>query len=92
VGFGDLFPGLSVSTDEQSAQDKLAITSFYLLFGMALIAMCFNLAQEEVVNIVTRLAVRLGIFKPKENMVVSSVVVAKVQSSSPLASGSNNNS
>lgn len=36
------------NTDE--AQEKLVITSIYLLFGMALLAMCFNLAQEEVQN------------------------------------------
>lgn len=33
---------------DEDAQEKLVITSVYLLFGMALLAMCFNLAQEEV--------------------------------------------
>lgn len=46
-GFGDRFPGASVGNDKD-AQEKLVITSVYLLFGMALLAMCFNLAQEEV--------------------------------------------
>jgi hypothetical protein len=49
LGFGDKFPGASVGNDKE-AQEKLVITSVYLLFGMALLAMCFNLAQEEVVN------------------------------------------
>lgn len=62
VGFGDLFPGASLA-DDKSAQEKLVMTSVYLLFGMALIAMCFNLAQEEVVNKVTRMAIKLGIIK-----------------------------
>jgi hypothetical protein len=44
IGFGDKFPGASVSTDKE-APEKLVITSVYLLFGMALLAMCFNLAQ-----------------------------------------------
>lgn len=48
-GFGDKFPGASVGNDKE-AQEKLVITSVYLLFGMALLAMCFNLAQEEVFN------------------------------------------
>lgn len=49
-GFGDKFPGASVGNDKD-AQKKLVITSVYLLFGMALLAMCFNLAQEEVILI-----------------------------------------
>ncbi|VDM20680.1 unnamed protein product [Wuchereria bancrofti] len=53
--FGDKFPGASVGNDKD-AQKKLVITSIYLLFGMALLAMCFNLAQEEVVNKVSWLA------------------------------------
>ena len=48
AGFGDKFPGASVGNDKE-AQEKLVITSIYLLFGMALLAMSFNLAQEEVV-------------------------------------------
>lgn len=42
--------------NDKEAQEKLVITSIYLLFGMALLAMCFNLAQEEVVNKVSWLA------------------------------------
>uniref|UniRef100_A0A915IHM5 Potassium channel domain-containing protein n=1 Tax=Romanomermis culicivorax TaxID=13658 RepID=A0A915IHM5_ROMCU len=62
IGFGDMFPGASLVNDRH-AQQKLMITSFYLLFGMALIAMCFNLAQEQVVTKMTELAVRFGMVK-----------------------------
>ncbi|KAI6177360.1 Potassium channel subfamily K member 18 [Aphelenchoides bicaudatus] len=55
IGFGDKFPGASVGNDRE-AQEKLVITSVYLLFGMALLAMSFNLAQEEVVVKVAWLA------------------------------------
>ncbi|KAF7637380.1 hypothetical protein Mgra_00003125 [Meloidogyne graminicola] len=55
IGFGDKFPGGSVGNNKE-AQEKLVITSIYLLAGMALLAMCFNLAQEEVVNKVAWLA------------------------------------
>nr|CAD2177859.1 unnamed protein product [Meloidogyne enterolobii] len=55
IGFGDKFPGGSVGSNKE-AQEKLVITSIYLLAGMALLAMCFNLAQEEVVNKVAWLA------------------------------------
>uniref|UniRef100_A0A914VSJ8 Uncharacterized protein n=1 Tax=Plectus sambesii TaxID=2011161 RepID=A0A914VSJ8_9BILA len=58
--FGDKFPGASVGNDAE-AQEKLVITSVYLLFGMALLAMCFNLAQEEVVNKVSWVASKLGV-------------------------------
>ncbi|VDM43987.1 unnamed protein product [Toxocara canis] len=61
--FGDKFPGASVGNDKE-AQEKLVITSVYLLFGMALLAMCFNLAQEEVVNKVSWLANK---FKSRED-------------------------
>uniref|UniRef100_A0A7E5A132 TWiK family of potassium channels protein 7 n=1 Tax=Panagrellus redivivus TaxID=6233 RepID=A0A7E5A132_PANRE len=63
IGFGDKFPGASVGNDKD-AQEKLVITSFYLLFGMALLAMCFNLAQEEVVNKVAWIANK---FRSKED-------------------------
>lgn len=63
IGFGDLFPNSSLGDDDSSAQKNLVITSFYLLFGMALIAMCFNLAQEEVVTTVTNLAIKVGIVR-----------------------------
>ncbi|KAI1708838.1 ion channel domain-containing protein [Ditylenchus destructor] len=59
IGFGDKFPGASVGNDKE-AQEKLVITSIYLLFGMALLAMSFNLAQEEVVNKVAWLANQFG--------------------------------
>uniref|UniRef100_A0AC35TZF4 Ion channel n=1 Tax=Rhabditophanes sp. KR3021 TaxID=114890 RepID=A0AC35TZF4_9BILA len=62
IGFGDLFPGNSVGNDKD-AQKKLIITSVYLLFGMALLAMCFNLAQEEIVNKVVWITSK---FKSKE--------------------------
>jgi hypothetical protein len=61
-GFGDLFPGTSVGGDS-AAQEKLIITSVYLMFGMALIAMCLNLVQEEVVNKISWLLNKLGVVK-----------------------------
>ncbi|XP_023235763.1 potassium channel subfamily K member 18-like isoform X1 [Centruroides sculpturatus] len=60
IGFGDLVPGDSVVTDSGS-QGKLVICSIYVLGGMALIAMCFNLVQEEVVHKIKNLGKRLGI-------------------------------
>ena len=48
IGFGDLTP------DQRNAADgeqRIALCSLYLLFGIAMIAMSFNLLQEEVMII-----------------------------------------
>ncbi|CAG2163016.1 unnamed protein product [Oppiella nova] len=60
IGFGDLVPGASV-VGSDSSQEKLVICSLYLLAGMALLAMCFNLMQEEVIHKVRSCGQRLGI-------------------------------
>lgn len=60
IGFGDLVPGDTVVSDSGS-QEKLVICSLYLLVGLALIAMCFNLVQEEVVHNLRALGRRLGV-------------------------------
>lgn len=51
IGFGDLVPGTSVHATElrDAIQVPFIFCSVYLLLGMALIAMCFNLMQEEVI-------------------------------------------
>ncbi|XP_060067915.1 TWiK family of potassium channels protein 18-like [Ylistrum balloti] len=46
VGFGDFVPGAGLYSF--SNQQKLIICAFYLIFGLSLIAMCFELMQEEV--------------------------------------------
>ncbi|RWS11426.1 potassium channel subfamily K member 18-like protein [Dinothrombium tinctorium] len=46
IGFGNLTPGNSVL---DGSEKKLIFFSAYLLGGMALIAMCFNLVQDQVV-------------------------------------------
>ncbi|XP_054719912.1 potassium channel subfamily K member 18-like [Uloborus diversus] len=66
IGFGDLVPGDSVISDGGS-QEKLVMCSLYLLFGMALIAMCFNLMQEEVIHKVRACGRRIGIIKDQED-------------------------
>ncbi|XP_014673607.1 PREDICTED: two pore potassium channel protein sup-9-like [Priapulus caudatus] len=48
IGFGDFVPGASLLSQGADAQTKLATCALYLLFGLALISMCFNLVQEEV--------------------------------------------
>ncbi|XP_014671596.1 PREDICTED: potassium channel subfamily K member 18-like, partial [Priapulus caudatus] len=62
IGFGDLVPGDDVINNTGS-EFKLVLCSLYMLFGMALLAMCFNLMQEEVINRMRQLAVSLGILQ-----------------------------
>ena len=47
IGFGSLVPGKSL-TSETGVQIAYLFCSLYLLIGMALIAMCFNLMQDKV--------------------------------------------
>jgi hypothetical protein len=79
IGFGDLIPGLYHSYQVQyqtsaahSSAEQLSVfaSSAYILVGMALIAMCFNLVQDEVVIIVRRLGNYFGV--TSTNTLVSS--------------------
>lgn len=49
IGFGDIVPGDSIYKSEV-IQISFILTAVYLMLGMALIAMCFNLMQEEVIH------------------------------------------
>jgi hypothetical protein len=58
IGFGDIVPGQSL---DEGSQEKLVVCALYLLFGMALIAMCFKLMQDDVVQKARWLGKRIGI-------------------------------
>jgi len=59
IGFGDFVP-------TPNSHDSIALCSLYLLFGIALLAMSFNLVQEQVINSVKELAITLGIIDEEE--------------------------
>ena len=61
IGFGDYVPGTSL--DAWANQEKLIFCAFYLIFGLALIAMCFDLMQEEARRKFRLLGVRLGLLQ-----------------------------
>ncbi|KAJ8965408.1 hypothetical protein NQ314_004160 [Rhamnusium bicolor] len=48
LGFGDLVPGSSIDASNHANQTKLVINFVYIAFGLALVAMCFNLMREEI--------------------------------------------
>ncbi|CAH1129869.1 unnamed protein product [Ceutorhynchus assimilis] len=53
IGFGDFVPGDKIYGQgkiEEILELKFVFCSMYLMLGMALIAMCFNLMQEEVIH------------------------------------------
>lgn len=61
IGFGDYVPGTSMDT--WNSQEKLVLCALYLLFGLALIAMCFDLMQEEARNIARNIGRKIGLIK-----------------------------
>ncbi|XP_063220303.1 potassium channel subfamily K member 18-like isoform X2 [Bacillus rossius redtenbacheri] len=64
IGFGDFVPARRVQKTDAGV--SIALCSLYLLFGIALLAMSFNLVQEEVINNVKAVAKHLGIVKDDE--------------------------
>lgn len=64
IGFGDLVPGMR--SDSVANQEKLILCSFYLIFGLAIIAMCFDLMQEEVRAKFRWLGQKLGLIESKK--------------------------
>lgn len=55
VGFGDLYPGQHASQISAQAEEiALCVCSVYILIGMAVIAMCFNLVQDEIIVLVRK--------------------------------------
>ena len=61
IGFGDVVPGTDM--DQWSSHEKLVLCALWLAFGLSLIAMCFNLMQEEVREKCRRIGRRLGLLK-----------------------------
>ena len=54
-------PAQHLSREE--AETTIGLCSLYLLFGIALLAMAFNLVQEEALTEIRKIAISLGILK-----------------------------
>ena len=67
IGFGDIVPGMDV--DAWSKESKLVLSALYLIIGLSLIAMCFNLVQEDVKAKCRWLGVKIGIIDEPEGNV-----------------------
>lgn len=66
IGLGDYVPGRSIkSTGTEEGHAQLIVCCLYLVLGLAIIAMSFNLVQEEVAAKVKDIARHIGIIKDR---------------------------
>ena len=63
IGFGDYAPK---TNNKLEPEISIIFCSVYLLFGMSLLVMTFNLVQEQVVTKVRNVAYNLGIIDDEE--------------------------
>ena len=59
IGFGDVVPGTDFENPQ--AQAQLMLGSVYVLFGMAILSMCFSLMQDEILSKARWLGQKIGI-------------------------------
>ena len=67
IGFGDVVPG---SAEFENAEDqwKMVGAAVYMLFGMAILSMCFSLIQEEIVAKFKWVGEKLGIVEKDKDV------------------------
>jgi len=65
IGFGDIVPGTDM--DKWASSEKLVLCALWLAFGLSLLAMCFNLMQEEVKEKCKWIGQKLGLLKDAQD-------------------------
>ncbi len=65
IGFGDIVPGTDMK--EWESNEKLVLCALWLAFGLSLLAMCFNLMQEEVKEKCKWIGRKLGLLRNDED-------------------------
>ena len=61
IGFGDIVPGDSIKLRQDfEGSAQILFCCIYLIFGLALIAMSFNLVQEQVILKMRKICESLG--------------------------------
>ncbi|KAI4457657.1 potassium channel subfamily k [Holotrichia oblita] len=48
IGLGDFVPGANISESQSGNHYKLVVNFIYMLIGLGLVAMCFNLMREQI--------------------------------------------
>ena len=66
IGFGDLVPGSAKYSDNAEEQTKFIICCAYMIVGLSLLAMSFNLVQEEIVIKAKKFGRKIGIIAKSE--------------------------
>lgn len=64
IGFGDVTPGTDFDNPQANAQ--LILGSIYVMFGMAILSMCFALMQDEIISKCKWIGEKLGIVDKEE--------------------------
>ena len=66
IGFGDFVPGSS-AFESTSDQVQMVMAAIYMVFGLALLSMCFSLIQDELAMKFQWAGEKLGLIKKGEN-------------------------
>ena len=65
IGFGDYVPGQNMN--DPTRNTNLIIGAIYIFFGLAILAMCFDLMQEEIIAKFTWVGSKIGMVKKDED-------------------------
>ena len=65
IGFGDYVPGQNMNDPNRNT--NLIIGAIYIFFGLAILAMCFDLMQEEIIAKFTWVGSKIGMVKKDED-------------------------
>lgn len=71
IGFGDFVPGVDKMGGTSTSNTNLVLCALYLLVGLALIGMCIDLMQVDVVKKCKWIMQKIGLSKPKHAKTVS---------------------
>ncbi|XP_060070044.1 uncharacterized protein LOC132550058 [Ylistrum balloti] len=71
IGFGDVVPGHNI--ESWQSQEKRFICTIYLLVGMAMLAMCFDLMQRQIRERARHCAIWVGLLDENESQKITAV-------------------
>ena len=62
-----------LNVDAENGQAKLLLAVFYVLMGLAVVAMTINLVQEEIIERFRQLAIDIGIIDDEDDHVMEDI-------------------
>lgn len=72
IGFGDYVPGIVGAEEDSGGTERLVLCGVYIFVGLALVGMCIDLMQADVLQKLTWVAQKIGIMGNKTINVESS--------------------